>query len=1187
MAKGTGKTEYFLGLDVGSDAVGYAAAGEDYKLLKFRGEPMWGVHLFDAASTGEERRLFRAARRRIDRRQQRILRAQEIFAGEIAAVDPDFYLRIKESALFPEDSQAGVHLFGSPEADGEYNRHYPTIHHLLCELMESDEGHDVRLVYLGCSWLLGHRGHFLPPEDAEGPCPVPAGMSVSRWKVGIYERHREDLKTLKRLVRRYAPEKYAEMFRAREKGLCNYAAYAAREGVSPAAFGKYVRSVLKNAVPAPEDETALAEVLARAGDGTFMPRQVGGDNRLLPNGVFAAELRAILERAAGYLPFLRQKDGDGYTPEEKLLAMMEFRIPYYVGPLRGGWMVRKGDGPIRPWNFEDRVDEDASEAEFIRRMTGQCTYLPGEDVLPKQSMIYQRFLVLNDINTLRVGGERISVEAKQRLFRELFETGKKVTAKTIAAHLGVESVEGVAEGWKASLSTYAAFRNLLASGALTEDDVETIVARGTYTRDKARFKRWLGVNYPRLPETDGEYIAGQKFHDFGRLSKALLTELVGADKSTGEADTVLGWMWRRNVSLMELLSDKYTFAEQIREANAEYYTGANMTLAERLEEMYVSGAAKRPIYRALDVIRDVVKAMDGAPKRIFLRAYQNGGGYEKTTQSRYERVKALYKKIGGEDVKPLRAELEAMEPDRLRSDRVYLYFMQLGRCMYTGERIAPEAVNSRAYNLDHIYPRSKVRDDSVSDNLILVRADVNRWKDDVYPIPEKTRREMAGFWAELRRQGLISEEKHRRLTRETPFSDEEAWGYVSMHRSQMQHSAKVLARLLEEHYPETEIVPVNGGLVAEFRQEFDMVRCTSVNDLYHAKDAYLNIVVGNVWHERFDRRWFFSDKRGDYTVRVGALFSHPVTVRGKKVWAGTPDVMAVGNTVRNKNAVHLTRYAFCRGGGLFDQLPVAAKAGLVERKAGLPTEKYGGYTGLTVSHFLLVRYFKRKKERLQLVPVRTIVADAIRDSEAAAIAYAQSCLGEKATDVTLPLGLRPLKINTVFDLDGYRFALRGVSGPRVGVAAMSPLVVGYEWEKYIRQLERFVRRRGSVPVGITPEQNLALYDILCGKLGTAYFGKRPANPVAVLRSGRAAFEGLDVSAQAFCLMRIIEVFGRGTAGCDLTAIGGKRQSAVPTMDAALQNWPEVSAIQIVDSSPSGLFETKSKNLLERIFSDPD
>lgn len=1174
MKSGTEKTEYFMGLTLEGEAVGYAAADEAYRLLKFRGEPVWGVHLFDAAESAEERRLFRGARRRLDRRQQRVRLVQEIFAKEIASVDPGFYARIRESALFPEDSEAGVHLFGNGRADSAYNKRYPTIHHLLCELMEDETPHDVRLVYLGCAWLVGHRGHFLPLEEGEAPIDL-GGEWVSRWKVRVYEQHRADLKTLKRLVRAYAPEKYGEMFRAREKGLPNYAAYRTREGVSPGAFGKYVKSVLKAVVPATEDEAALADVLARAGEGTFMPRQVGEENRLLPNEVFAAELRQVLEKAAGYLPFLRERDGDGYTPEEKLLAIMGFRIPYYVGPLKDGWLVRKGAGPIRPWNFGDMVDEDASEEAFIRRMTGQCTYLPGEDVLPRASMVYQRFEVLNTLNTLRVGGERIDVEAKQRIFRELFEAGKKVTAKTIAAHLGVESVEGVDEGWKASLGTYGAFRNLLASGALTGEDVETIAARGTYSQDKGRFKRWLAGNYPRLTEEDIGYIAGLKFKDFGRLSRAFLEELVGAERATGEADTVLGWMWNRNVTLMELLSERFTFAEQIAQAARAYYDGRDMSLSERLEEMYVPGEGRRPIIRALDVARDVAKAMGQPPKRIFLESGRAGSEQAgQRTVSRYEQVRALYETCSA--APELGAELEAVDPEWLRSDRVFLYFLQLGRCMYTGERIELGALGSGRYNLDHIYPRSKVRDDSVWNNLILVRADVNRWKDNVFPIPEYIRAAMTPFWAELRQKGLITEEKFSRLIRDRGFSDEEAWGFIARQSGAARPSVRVLGKLLQEYWPETEIVYVNRGLVAEFRREFDMARATTVNDLYRAKDAYLNIAVGNVWHERFTRQWFFGPGRGDYTLRVGALYGHPVTVRGREIWAGVPSVEAVANTVRHKNAVHLTRYAYCRGGGLFDQQPVAAKAGLVERKAGLPTEKYGGYTGLTVSYFLLARYFKGTRYRLGLVPVRTIAADKVREDEAAAVEYVQGCLGPKARDVSLPLGLRPLKINTVFDLGGYRVCLRGVSGERVAVSPMAPLVIGYEWEAYVRRLER----RGSDSRGLSPERNLALYDLLCAKMGTAFYRKRPGDAAAVLKAGRSRFEALDATGQALCLGHVLELFGRGIAGCDLSAIGGRSRSAVPTFSAALNSWPDDGGIRIVDLSPSGLFESRSRDLLD-------
>ena len=131
---------------------------------------MWGVHLFDEASQAAERRTFRTNRRRTDRRQQRICLLQELFAPAVLQKDANFFLRLKESALLPEDCQTrkGNLLFDDPEyQDTNYHKDYPTIHHLICELMEHPEPHDVRLVYIACAFLLGHRGHFLRDIEPE------------------------------------------------------------------------------------------------------------------------------------------------------------------------------------------------------------------------------------------------------------------------------------------------------------------------------------------------------------------------------------------------------------------------------------------------------------------------------------------------------------------------------------------------------------------------------------------------------------------------------------------------------------------------------------------------------------------------------------------------------------------------------------------------------------------------------------------------------------------------------------------------------------------------------------------------------------------------------------------------------------------------------------------------------------
>ena len=93
------KEKYFLGLDIGTNSVGYAVTNLEYVLKRFHRNLMWGVSLFDEGQSSAERRVARAARRRADRKKQRISILQELMAEEIFKKDKNFFMRIKESHL--------------------------------------------------------------------------------------------------------------------------------------------------------------------------------------------------------------------------------------------------------------------------------------------------------------------------------------------------------------------------------------------------------------------------------------------------------------------------------------------------------------------------------------------------------------------------------------------------------------------------------------------------------------------------------------------------------------------------------------------------------------------------------------------------------------------------------------------------------------------------------------------------------------------------------------------------------------------------------------------------------------------------------------------------------------------------------------------------------------------------------
>ena len=64
-------------------------------------------------------------------------------------------------------------------------------------------------------------------------------------------------------------------------------------------------------------------------------------------------------------------------------------------------------------------------------------------------------------------------------------------------------------------------------------------------------------------------------------------------------------------------------------------------------------------------------------------------------------------------------------------------------------------------------------------------------------------------------------------------------------------STKAAASILQQVIPDTQIVYVKAPTVSKFRKDFKFLKVREMNDYHHAKDAYLNIVVGNAYFVKF------------------------------------------------------------------------------------------------------------------------------------------------------------------------------------------------------------------------------------------------------------------------------------------------------------------------------------------------
>ena len=186
-----------------------------------------------------------------------------------------------------------------------------------------------------------------------------------------------------------------------------------------------------------------------------------------------------------------------------------------------------------------------------------------------------------------------------------------------------------------------------------------------------------------------------------------------------------------------------------------------------------------------------------------------------------DKYKAI--KDGKDDfAKKLFEQLNSHDDRDLQSKKLFLYYQQMGKCAYTGERIELDEINNtRLYDIDHIYPRSKTKDDSITRNLVLVKAEVNREKTNKYPINPDIQAKMRGQWGFWYRSGLITKEKYERLTRTTPLTPDELAGFIQRQIVETGQSTKAIAELLNHGLSkDTRVITVKAGGVSDLRHYY-------------------------------------------------------------------------------------------------------------------------------------------------------------------------------------------------------------------------------------------------------------------------------------------------------------------------------------------------------------------------------
>lgn len=948
----------------------------------------------------------------------------------------------------------------------------------------------------------------------------------------------------------------------------------------------------------------------------------------------------ILDNAAKYHKFLNEKDDSGYSIIEKVIQLLEFRIPYYVGPLNSSkkakvdgfaWSVRnKGyeNTPVTPWNYEKVIDESASAEKFITNLTNKCTYLKGEDVLPKSSLLYSEFALLNELNALKYDGNRISLEARNVIIEKLFkEQGKKVTKTSIKNLLKAEGyidgkgeITGIDITVKNDLKSYRDFKKILGDKFNTEHVENIILWITLYGESRKLIKAKIEAVYGDIYSK--EEIAKMSrlvYKDWGRFSRKLLTELVSKklyNEETGECLNIIGAMRQNNILFMELLADRFDYSQQIIDYNKELQKEVTEITPEILDDLYVSPSVKRSIWQTVRIVEELKKIIGCAPAKIFVETTRSNQEKKKPTDSRKKQLELFYKAVK-KDVKDLEKEigslnfdklnerLSLVEPSKLKAKKLYLYYTQLGRCMYSGETIDITQLNTTAYDIDHIYPQSKVKDDSFT-NTVLVKREYNAAKTDRYPLgsdiqtPSNRR-----FWKFLKEKGLITDEKYNRLVRTEEFSDEELTGFIARQLVETSQSVKAVVGILGELNPKTLICYSKAENVSSFRQNFgkikegnrksdnteQLIKVREINDYHHAKDAYLNVVVGNVYDTKFTRNVFnfIKDKKDGRKYSLNNVFYENASNSNNVAWELNKTVHQV-EKVMNNNNILVTRRTSEQKGGLFDATVYKAKVA-AKAKEGVyyplktsdpvvnDVTKYGGFTKVKIAYYSIFEYTlvnKKGEEKItRIIPIPIYVSQNIKD-DSTLLEFGKTQIniksGEEVKDFKLKY--RKLCIGDLVKINNFFNFIGGKTNDSFVYDGAVQVTLDTESERYIKTLSKYQNwkkenKDGEPWESITKEKNIELYNILVEKMNSGIFIKKKPNKFSELNSEeiRNNYSSISVEDQSKVLLEVLNLLTNKKSTFDLKVIKMTAARGIASFNLTNQN-----QFSIIEQSVTGFYE---------------
>ena len=1095
-------------------------------------------------------------------------------------------------------------------------------------------------------------------------------MFLSCAMVDKYEKHGEQLTALKNLFHKYvSQDEYSEFFHQEKnkegKYIVNYANYIKgikrlnnESNKNSNANQQLYQSIKKILGKRAADDEVYKNILTEMEQETFLEKINNVDNSAIPYQLNLIEMDKILTQQGVYYKELKDN-------KEILLKMLTSKIPYYVGPLNNNnkgnrnfaWMTKKAgkeNEKVYPWNVKDVVDIDVTAEDFITRMTNYCTYLPNEKVLPKESLLYQRYMLLEELSQIRIDGKKLSKEDRKAIINDLF-IGKgrvKVSDKDFKEYLdkvNYVKVNGKGydvtgyqsdDGFACALSSYNKFRRILGYvDERNEKMIEDIIYWLTVFEDKDIVKRKINKQYAdKFSDEQLKKILKLKFKGWGRYSAKLLNGIKGDMGTTiiemlEDADERFAYC-DYCPNFMRIIN-KDEKIKQIIDDNRSIYDGTK-DLLDIIQDMHTSPANRRGIWQTMKVIEEIIEYMGEKPQQIYIEFAREDDlkAKNKRTDSRKRVIDKALKKLKEEVVdeynENVYKELKQYE-QRLDEEKVYLYFMQNGKSLYTGEELNLNEPGN--LEIDHIIPYSLSDDDSLDNKaLVLKRENQNKGNKIVKEafLQSYSDSDMKSYWKALKKAGLMSEKKYNNLMKDN-VNEVLTRGFINRQLVETRQIVKLVANLILDYYNEQiDVIEVKASLSTSVRKMLTYEKKDSngfweenkdncmfyknrdMNDYHHAHDAYLANIIGmyiqknyphlqkELNYSQYRRVWrkYYENTKNNNGVNWFATLGKFSSNNEEADWYGQ-DIIAYMRKIFCYRDVLISKKVEENTGAFYSETkyPREDKAGskLVPLKQGdnmrgannlkeLDTRKYGGYKGGEKAYFVLVKYCiekalkksVKKEYHMEFVEIPVYIARGIKNNDINLYDYVCDILNEanknSVADVEILRNKVP-KYQMIIGENGEEYYL--VSATEV--INSKQFVLGGANQQYNRLLNYIKYGKNDkwqyIQTELLDEQLIGLYNLLIAKIKDEYKG---FSKEAVRIQENNSFDKLDVKDKKEFIAEMVKLVQPDS---DYPYLG-KYATGLSNRMGRKTGEKVGKKITLVDKSVTGLYERRTTFELE-------